>query len=570
MAYLLAPNNGVINTQLTDLAADAVGGNWTPHPDFTGTLRIGDAADRCFSNTLDTHEALYVSSALEAADFDAQFQVARWGAAAVDNFIGFCYRVQVNAKSFYRVRYNGTDWLLEKVIAGVATTLGTVATPDLLVSLGAAVVVDVHVEGNQHFVWITNATGSVSRTTIQAFDSSLASGRFGIWGSGGGATTGSAPTHVPTNGEYLSYSQVNLRAAKNILSIATPTLGISISALVFAAPFPMSGGALAGGAAPVAFVSIATTGGGALAGGTAPSSSVVVSIYNASVDNLPSGGALVGGAALVQEHIPYAPVGGAVAGGSALILEAIKFAPTGGATCGGTAPSSAVYVVPVAGGALVSGATPVNSVFSIAPIGGALASGAAVITDRQSFHLPSGGALAGGTALAYSIPAGFTPTTENPFGDAFPGWALNYETYAPSRYLGMPANSFAQVGGVTFVANAGGIYSVDAKTDAGQPIRSSFLLPDSDYGSAHNKRIPSVWLGLKSATAMVLKIVTDNANVRYTSVVPGNGTMRTLRVKPGKGIEGRYVKVGLANTNGGDYELESMEIPFTELKRRGR
>src|SRR5205085_2420586 len=118
---------------------------------------------------LDTDEALYVSNAAETADFDAQFQIGKWGAGAGDNFVGFCYRVQLGAKSYYRVRNDGTNWVLEKVIAGVVTVLGSVALPAVPASLGAPDVIDVHVQGNQHFVWITNATGSVSRTTIFAF-----------------------------------------------------------------------------------------------------------------------------------------------------------------------------------------------------------------------------------------------------------------------------------------------------------------------------------------------------------------------------------------------------------------
>lgn len=310
---------------------------------------------------------------------------------------------------------------------------------------------------------------------------------------------------------------------------------------------------------------------GVLLGGSAPSSAVVSNIYNISADGVPNGGALAGGAAPYGEHIPYTPVGGAVAGGSAIAAEVIPFKPAGGATAvGASAPSTVAYSPPVAGGGIAGGSAANAAVYAQAPSGGILAGGAATITALLGWYTPVGGAVAGGAALTYAFLAGFTPTAENPYGDAFPGWALNFETGAPSRYLGMPANSFTQLNGVTYVANAGGVYSLDAKSDAGQPIHASFLLPNSDYGSKHNKRLPSVWFGLKSSAAMVFKVVTDNANQRFTSSVPAAPTMRTLRVKLAKGIEGRYFKAGLANVAGADFELESMELPFTELRRHGR
>lgn len=576
MAFPLAPANGAINTQLTDLAADTAGGNWTPHPDYSGTIRIGDAT-HCFSNTLSALEALYVSSAPSSGDFDAQIQIGRWGTGSVDNFIGFCYHVQLGGKNFYRVRNDATNWLLEKVVAGAVTVLGSVALPALTAGAGVGTftttptVIDIHVESGQHFVWITNAAGSSSRTTISANDSTFAAGYFGIWGSCGGATTGSAPSHTPTNGEAIIYSAAALIGGQNSIPIAAPTFVFAATSDVATLATPASGGALAGGAAPVSFVAAIPVSGGALGGGTSPASSVVTEIYDIGIlDIEPRGGALVGGSAIVSDRIPYTPVGGALAGGSAVVKESINFVPAGGATCGGTAPYQAVYAPPASGGALTSGAAPGAAVYAIAPAGGALVSGAATITDRQAWYMPAGGALVGGTAVAYFVPAGFVVTTENPFADAFPGWAINFDTQAPSRYEGLPANSMTEIGGVTFVANAGGIYSMDADNDAGQPIHAEMMIPNTDYGIANNKRIPNIWLGMRTAVAMVIKVKTDNADARYYMVDPPDGNMRATRVEVGKGIEGRYIEVGIANMAGNDFEFDSMEIPLSILKRHGR
>jgi hypothetical protein len=313
---------------------------------------------------------------------------------------------------------------------------------------------------------------------------------------------------------------------------------------------------------------------GVILGGAATVLSVIIVHYDIGLlDAEPQGGVVASGAATVAEHIPYLPVGGGVAGGAATITDAIPFQPSGGATTvGATAPSAQAFTPPLpVGGATTVNATAAN-VFktTVAPSGGGIAGGTAPVTALIAWHMPSGGVIAGGVALAYSVPFGSAPTTENPYADPFPGWSMNFDTKAPSRYLGLAANSMTQLGGVTYVANAGGIYSIDNTTDAGQPIRGGIVLPDSDYGDSHNKRIPWILVGLRSAVGMVAEIVTDNADQSYTQATPVDGRMRASRVKFGKGIEGRYVQLGLFNVGGAAWELESLEIPYSQLKRHGR
>lgn len=206
MAKLFLASNWVVDTQLTDFtAAPTDGADWAPHPDYVGTLR-GGASNKVFSNPQDTDEALYICSAPSTADFEAHIAFGRYGSGAIDNTIGFCYRVQVNAKSYYRIRYNGTDWLLEKVVAGVPTTLATVATPDLSTVAGTEHLVTVHVVGSSHTIYIVDDTGSAGRTIMSAVDSTFTTGYFGLWGSCGGAVTGTAPSITPTNGVYIGYA----------------------------------------------------------------------------------------------------------------------------------------------------------------------------------------------------------------------------------------------------------------------------------------------------------------------------------------------------------------------------
>lgn len=310
---------------------------------------------------------------------------------------------------------------------------------------------------------------------------------------------------------------------------------------------------------------------GILLSGTAPVTLVATITYLISAtDGMPQGGGLLSGAAIIKESIPYIPKTGVVIGGSAIAQDVIPFKPTGGGLVSGVAPAPGIYAAPTSGGVVLGGSAPATVVYASPVVGGLLASSNAFITDKQALYVPSGGGVIGGAALAYLLPAHFTQTAENPYGDAFPGWAINFDTSAPSRLLGMPANSFMQLGGVTYCTNAGGVYAIDQKSDAGQPIHAEVMLPDSDYGDARNKRVPEVWVGAQMDAAMVLKVVTDNADERYYSVNPVDNGMRASRVEPAKGIEGRYVRLGLANVAGADFTIESLYIPFSLLRRHGR
>lgn len=187
------------------------------------------------------------------------------------------------------------------------------------------------------------------------------------------------------------------------------------------------------------------------------------------------------------------------------------------------------------------------------------------------------GAFSGAAFLSAPMPQMFsvvfgpadTATTENPYSTPYPGWAINYETNAPSRYEGLAANSICHLNGVAYVANNGGIYAMNASYDAGQPIHASITLPKTDYGDSHNKRVPSAFVGVRSSGQMQLKAVTNNLSGLYYTVNPPDANMRGSRVKMGEGIDGRYWTFRLNNADGADFEVDSIEFNPIILKRHG-
>jgi hypothetical protein len=167
------------------------------------------------------------------------------------------------------------------------------------------------------------------------------------------------------------------------------------------------------------------------------------------------------------------------------------------------------------------------------------------------------------------LPSGAVSTPENPYADAFAGWAINRDTGAPSRYVGFAANSMCQLDGVTYVANAGGIYAVRGKTDAGQPIFSQITLPKSDFGEARDKRVPVIYFGTRSEGDLILKVVAKQAAGRYYAVTARDDAVRGSRATLGKGLESRYWQFRLENKAGAYFEIDSMDFAPILLKRQG-
>lgn len=347
----------------------------------------------------------------------------------------------------------------------------------------------------------------------------------------------------------------------------TPSGGVVVegAADIMADPWFPVGGAAAGGESTVSEVIVLLfefyAYGGVRAGGAA-------TVATAWSEFVPSGGAIVGGTALVSDYYStHTPSGGVQVGG----VANIQHTASGGVLAGGAATVVAIYPlthVPT-GGVVLGGAAAVSRVGVVVGAGGAVVGGAASVGAYFPMHVPSGGVELGGAAIAFAIPAGSVSTPENPYAEAFPGWAVNLDTGAPSRYIGLPATSMFQHAGKTYVTNAAGIYELTGDTDAGQPIRAAVTLPRSDFFDGREKRVPWVYIGARTAGPLVLKVITDSPSVRYYAVTSGGASMQGYRVKVGKGLKSRYWQFRLENKAGADFDLDSIEIMPTVLRQRG-
>lgn len=293
-------------------------------------------------------------------------------------------------------------------------------------------------------------------------------------------------------------------------------------------------------------------------------------VHDLDDDGTPAGGSEIGGAAIIQEVLPFFPTAGAVLGSGALILERLPLSGSGGATLAGTVDEAVTYAHPVSGGATLASGAEVAVVVAPTPSGGTAIAGEATIAERSAWHMPAGGVALDGVATAYMVMADYPGTTANPQGAVFPGWAINLETNAPSRYVRLPANSMCTFGGVTYLANEGGIYAYGGDDDDGREIAAGVLLPQTDYGSDLNKRLPIVQAALRTTGRVRLSASTNSGARGYTVITPEDDRMNAMRVTLGLGLEGRYWTLRLDNVDGADLEAESLSFTPIILKRRGR
>lgn len=338
----------------------------------------------------------------------------------------------------------------------------------------------------------------------------------------------------------------------------TPTGGVRVSGAAYDPSHIPSGGMRIGGAATV--------------------SSIAVNIYDINSEFAPTErrGVTISGDPLISDRIAYVPSGGVVLGGESTIAERIPYTPTGGVVAGGAAAVMYESKITPVGGVLMSGAGVVKFVAKHAPEGGVVLSGEATTADRQAFHLPDGGVVLGGSATAYSVPYGTTgPTTENPTNAPYPSWAINADTFAPSRYTDFIANSFAQYRGTTYIANAGGIYAVDGATDATREIAAHITLPKLDFNTTYNKKVPNIYVGAKLAgnnPRMKVRVTVNKLSPLYYEFNDNRAktdAIRGLRTTTGKALEGRYWQFRIDNINGTDFEIDSLELRPMITSRHG-
>jgi hypothetical protein len=157
--------------------------------------------------------------------------------------------------------------------------------------------------------------------------------------------------------------------------------------------------------------------------------------------------------------------------------------------------------------------------------------------------------------------------------DTVQGWVVNTEGDMPiSEYDNYQFDSLTSYKGVFYGTSDTGLYVMGADDDAGTNITAEIASMMLDFGSSRLKRISAAYLGYTSENEMVLKVRSvDNGQLyeHWFKACPVTADApREGRITVAKGLRSRYWQFELTNIEGGDFEIDQLEMYPVMLNRR--
>lgn len=132
-----------------------------------------------------------------------------------------------------------------------------------------------------------------------------------------------------------------------------------------------------------------------------------------------------------------------------------------------------------------------------------------------------------------------------------------------SQYEGYNFNSMCKFEDVYLGAGDNGIMVLDSgHSDNTSKIEAFFELVTSDFGSEHQKRIRSVYIGGETNGELQLTLKDDDENERHFVISPNHSgnQQHTMKVSAGRNGKGRYWMFRIDNVNGSDFSVDSITI----------
>ena len=173
------------------------------------------------------------------------------------------------------------------------------------------------------------------------------------------------------------------------------------------------------------------------------------------------------------------------------------------------------------------------------------------------------------------------PLSAGTIGFQIPGTntvlVMNLKNKVVSVYENFNFNSACKLNGVYLGAASDGIHILSGADDKGTKIDASITMGDSDFGLPNVKMIPELFLTLSGGEMEVYVSRDQEAemgdaenDVRgpYPVPAPVEGKTQTKRAKLPQGFQGGHWQFKVANVDGGDFNLQSIEIPVEKSNRR--
>ena len=148
---------------------------------------------------------------------------------------------------------------------------------------------------------------------------------------------------------------------------------------------------------------------------------------------------------------------------------------------------------------------------------------------------------------------------------------INLTNLAVAQLCNYNFNSFCKIGDKHYSASSSGIFELVGVDDAGTKIDAFFELVVSDFGISNIKRVRSVYIGGEANGELLLTLKDDEENERSYILEPMVGSKQSSsKVSIGRDGLGRYWQIRIANTNGGYFAIDSIELLLVVLGRKPR
>lgn len=148
-------------------------------------------------------------------------------------------------------------------------------------------------------------------------------------------------------------------------------------------------------------------------------------------------------------------------------------------------------------------------------------------------------------------------------------WVMNTETAAPSWYSNWQFSDMMQVGDRVFAVGPEGLVELGAQTDAGEEIDARLQYGFMDFGAEQKKRVDTFMFGYTADGLMSVTVGTyGQQEYEYLMERRDADSPRNNRIRPGKGLNARYWRIEVANTDGCDFDIDSVTADVVPSSRR--
>lgn len=147
-------------------------------------------------------------------------------------------------------------------------------------------------------------------------------------------------------------------------------------------------------------------------------------------------------------------------------------------------------------------------------------------------------------------------------------WVVNTDTGASSSYENYAFNSFGTLAGQMYATRSDGVYLLEGDDDAGTPIRAGVSFGETNFGTEMLKRIEYAYIGVASTGTMYLKVLVKGGTEYVFAARRSDDYMAVQRIDIGRGMRVSYAAFEMYNSDGCDFELNTVSFKAAELTRR--